>query len=147
MKYLIFLPLFLIGCLTNNISTESDTAPISKNDSITIKKDSLSFIGFGGLCVGVCGNAMGPYVGYEMTKRKRDSSFFIYVNLLELKNTSMGHRTAMSIQSGKDSIFDAGNQCLTIRQTGKDTVLINGSKAIVEIPIEPCVKYYTEIKD
>lgn len=127
--------LILLGCLSGN-----DNA-----------RPGFKFIGFGEEC-GSCnidGFSSWSIWSLHQTSRMnwqigRPNNDLIFGKITDQNAGLLGMETRNALQGGLDSIFDAGGHCLTFRQTGVDTIIIDKKKVIVSIPIEPCFHYYLD---
>jgi hypothetical protein len=86
----------------------------------------------------------GNFRVWVATKSKTDTAeFLIFVNK-DTVNSRVGFensRIGKALATNGAELLRAGGQCLTVYQTGKDTVVIGGTTAIVDVPIEPCLPY------
>lgn len=130
----ILLSIILFGCVTNQDE----------------KQQSELFLGFGYECPS-CTWMSSNWTAWTMHKKARTpttypsgDSIIIYAKIADQNAGLLGMATRNALNGGIDSIFDTGGHCLTFHQTGFDTVIIDRKKVLVQVPIEPCFKFYLD---
>jgi hypothetical protein len=68
-------------------------------------------------------------------------TFSVFIKDEYIKRDIDFSRTLEAIKYGKLKLFDAGNKCLTFKQTGIDTILIDKKPFTISVPIEPCIPF------
>jgi hypothetical protein len=68
-------------------------------------------------------------------------TFSVFIKDEFIKRDLDFSRTLEAIKYGKLKLFDVGNKCLTFKQTGIDTILIDKKPLTISVPIEPCMPF------
>jgi hypothetical protein len=78
------------------------------------------------------------------TRSKTDTGeflIFVYRDTVENRSGFQNSRIGKALATKGAELLDAGDQCMTVHQTGKDTIVTGGDTTVVLVPIEPCLPY------
>jgi hypothetical protein len=157
-KLLLSIAVFFAASCTSTNTGPSNDLPTNKTNDSSIVADSAKYLGYGArYCVPVgekCGlkDTTSKYIAWLIDRdypgdhigKPATNAFWVYISTDVLISGGIGVKTRYALETAKSVLIEHKKQCLTIYQSGIDTIKVQGKTIIGPTIIEPCVPYFLD---